>query len=253
MKSFLKIFLKHYLRIITKAVLFFHRPTVIAVSGSINKNFVKKEIKSRLLKNNLKVRANPKNFNTEIGLPLAILNLPSGYNEYKKWIPTIVEAPLKVFQKNFPDFLVLSLGTSDEGDMKYLLSIVKPDIAIITDITQRYREGFSDMNNLVKEYKILTKKTKKEGLLIINSDNYRVKSLGKKSKQRTIYFGFNDNADFQIVKSKRNKLGQSVKIKNGEKESTLNINKFGKHHAYAFVIGQIVENELKNTLKIDKK
>lgn len=244
MKSFLKIFLKHYLRIITKVILFIHRPTVIAVSGSTNKNFVKKEIKSRLQKNNLNVRANPKNFNTEIGLPLAILNLPSGYNEYKKWIPAIVGAPFKVFQRNFPDFLVLSLGTSDEGDMKYLLSIVKPDISIITDITQRYREGFSDMNNLVKEYKILTKKTKKEGLLIINSDNYRVKSLGEKSKQRTIYFGFNDNADFQIIKAEKNKKGQTIKIKHKEKESTLNISKFGKHHAYAFVIGQIVEDEL---------
>ncbi|MGM0629394.1 MAG: Mur ligase family protein [Patescibacteria group bacterium] len=243
MKNFLKIILKYYLKIFTKLTLMIHRPIIVAVSGSSNKNFVKMEIKRRLKSKGLSVRANPKNFNTEIGMPLAILNLPSGYNEYRKWIPAILSAPVKVLQKNFPDVLVLSLGSSDEGDMKYLLTVVRPHISVITDINQKYKEGFSNMNALVREYQTLTRKTRKDGSLILNSDNYRVKELGKK-KDRVFYFGFSENADAQILKVQKNEKGQKVEIKSNGDLSSHQINRFGTHHAYAFAIGSVVEKEV---------
>ncbi|MEA2092548.1 MAG: Mur ligase family protein [Patescibacteria group bacterium] len=237
MKFILKIFLKYYLKVITKIVLFIHKPVVVAVAGSTNKSFVKKEVKKKLEEVGFSVRANPKNFNTEIGLPLSILYLPSGYNEYKRWIPAILKAPLKIFQKKFPDFLVLSLGSSDKGDMNYLLSIIKPDISIITNITQRYKEGFSDMNNLVDEYQILAKKTRKEGVLVLNIDNYRVREVGENKKQKILYYGTNKDADIFISKIEKNKKGQKVSIKQQGRKKDYQINKFGEHHAYAFAVG----------------
>ena len=92
MKKILKIFLKLYLKILTKIALCIHRPLVIAVAGSINKPFVKMAIKDVLTEAGFKCRANPKNFNTEIGLPLAILYLESGYNSYRKWAEIVVKA-----------------------------------------------------------------------------------------------------------------------------------------------------------------
>ncbi len=248
MKSILKTILKYYLKIITKLVLLIRKPVVIAIAGSTNKNFVKQEIKFRLQEMGFKARVNPNNFNTEIGLPLSILFLPSGYNEYRKWLPAILKAPLRIFEKNFPEFLVLSLGTSDEGDMKYLLSIIKPNISIITDITQRYKEGFSDMDNLVKEYEILAKNTDKKGVIILNSDNYRVAGIGDNKKQKIIYYGFNDQADARIVQLKKNEKGQKIRIKCGNQESDHQIYKFGKHHAYAFIVGIAVKEELTKNL-----
>lgn len=245
MKTLFKFLLKHYLRIITKIVLVIHRPTIIAVAGSTNKNFVKQEVKKRLEEMNLSVRANPKNFNTEIGLPLAILYLPSGYNEYKKWFPTILKAPLKIFQGNFPEFLVLSLGTSDEGDMKYLLSIVKPNISIITEINQKYKEGFSDMDNLVKEYETLIKNTDRRGSLILNCDNYRIREIAKNKPQRKIFYGFDARSEARILAAEKNKKGQEIKISYKQEDSVHQIPKFGKHHAYAFIVGYIIKKDLK--------
>ncbi|MFP4539555.1 MAG: Mur ligase family protein [Candidatus Paceibacterota bacterium] len=245
MKRVLKIFLKYYLKVVTKLALFVHRPTVIAVAGSTNKNFTKREIKKRLQDAGLKVRANPKNFNTEIGLPLAILDLQSGYNEYQDWLPALFTAPLRIFQRNFPDHLVLGLGTSDEGDMKYLLSIVKPDISVITEITQRYKEGFSDMDNLVQEYRTLADRTRSGGLLILNADNYRVKDIGKGvGNKKVIYFGSNGNADIRITKAEKNETGQRLVFRYGEKEEVEQINRFGRHHLHAFLIGFIIKKEL---------
>ncbi|MFP4022514.1 MAG: Mur ligase family protein [Candidatus Paceibacterota bacterium] len=229
----------------TKMTLFVHQPTIIAIAGSTNKNFTKREVRRQLNKAGINVRANPKNFNTEIGLPLAILNLQSGYNEYQDWLPTLFTAPLRIFQRNFPDLLVLSLGTSDEGDMKYLLSIVKPDISVITEITQRYKEGFSDMDNLVQEYRTLADRTRSGGLLILNTDNYRVKDIGKGvGNKKVIYFGSNGNADIRITKAEKNETGQRLVFRYEKKEEVEQINRFGKHHLYSFLIGFIIKKEL---------
>ncbi len=230
--------------------IFINKPVIIAIAGSTNKNFTKREIRSRLKEMGVGVRANPKNFNTEIGMPLAILDLPSGYNEYKKWLPTIFKAPLKVFEKDFPEFLILTLGTSDEGDMQYLLSIITPRISVITDITQRYREGFSDMNNLVKEYGTLIEKTEKEGILILNRDNYRIKELGDGTDKKTVYFGFDEKSDIRIVDNEKTEVGQKIRLRSEKSDEVRDINRFGKHHAYAFAIGQIVEQEIKKDPKI---
>ena len=177
MKTALKQFLKYYLKYITKLVLLIHRPLVIGVTGSINEVFTKDEIKRQLTATGLEARSNPKNFNTEIGLPLAILNLPSGYGSYKDWLPIIWQAFESIFNLKFPKILILGLGVSDPGDMKYLMSLVKPKIAVITDITQRYIASFADMNKLAKEYEYFIKLMDKDGYLILNHDNQPIKKL----------------------------------------------------------------------------
>ena len=243
MKRTFKFFLKHYLKLFTRITLFIHKPKIIAIAGSTNKNFVKKEIKRRLLEKGFTVRANPKNFNTEIGLPLAVLNLSSGYNEYSKWIPTLAKAPFTMFEKNFPDFLILTLGTSDEGDMNYLLSIFKPHISIVTDITQRYREGFNEMNDLVREYETLINRTEKRGAVILNCDNYRVKELGKNTPIKKIFFGFSDDADIKIESLKKSKTGQNLIIKRDGSYENFEMKRFGRHHAYAFASAFALDKE----------
>ncbi|SRR6056297_330804 len=246
MKSFFKIFLKYYLKLITKLVIQIHRPLVIGVAGSTNKNFVKKEVKARLQELGVSARANPKNFNTEIGLPLAILYLESGYNEYRKWLPIILKAPLRIFQKDFPEYLILGLGTSDEGDMEYLLSMIKPQISIITDITQRYKEGFADMDELVREYEILARKTRKNGTLILNADNYRVKKIGENKPQKVIYYGQDQEAQARITDAEKIRTGQILKLDLQGEIKEYQIPKFGQHHIYAFVIGLIIKKVLED-------
>lgn len=242
MKNILKQILKYYLKFMTQIVLLLRRPTVIAIAGDTNKTFVKNEIKKVLKERGYNVRANPKNFNTEIGLPLAILYLPSGYNYYTKWLPTIYKAPLAIFQKNFPDYLVLELGSSDAGDMKYLLSIVKPKVSIITDITRKYLHGFSDMNELVGEYRLLAQKTNKQGLLILNNDNTRIRSLAEDVDVRKVLIGFKERSNPQIINIKREEQGEVATIKHNEKEKTYNLDRFGQHHVYALTAGLVINN-----------
>lgn len=241
MKIFFKILLKYYLKYISKLVLFIYKPIIIVVAGSANKHFVKQEIKKRLLEKGFSVRSNPKNFNTEIGMPLAILNLPSGYNCYKKWLPIFFLAFKKIFQADFPKFLVLSLGSSDPGDMKYLLKIIKPEIAVIIEITQRYMEGFSGLNGLLNEYACLAEKLNKKNLLLLNNDNLRISSLKHRANAKVITFGFSKNSDCQADILKRTTSGQNIKIIFKNKFHNYNIKKFGRHHVYARMAGLIIQ------------
>lgn len=244
MKKIFKIILQYYLKIITKIVLWIHRPIIITVSGSVNKSFVRDEIKRVLEAQGKTVRANPKNFNTEIGLPLAILNIESGYNSYRRWIPVIASAARAIFQKNFPKYLVLELGVAQKEDMRYLLSLVSPKIAVVAEITQRYIESFSGMDKLVGEYIYLAKNIKKGSKLILNWDNETVRNLKKYSRVPVLYFGNNSKeVDGEIKEIVKEADGIRVKMRYGEKESEVKIKKFGAHHALAATVGWMIKEE----------
>lgn len=245
MKPIFKIILQYYLKYVTKLVLFIHEPVIIAISGSTNKSFVRDEVKRVLREKGLSVRVNPKNFNTEIGLPLAILDLPSGYNSYRNWIPVLKQSLFCVIKKEFPSYLILELGISKKGDMNYLLSIVSPKISIVTDITQRYLESFSGMDDLVDEYKLLVERTEEIGTTILNFDNVRVKNLAKYSKARVCFFGENDGADWQAKNIRRSEKGEIFELFHGSKSERLEISRFGVHNVLASIAGKIIDENLK--------
>lgn len=242
MKNIFKILLKYYFKSITKIVLLIHRPYIIAITGSTNKTFAKDEINKILREKKFSVRSNIKSFNTAIGLPLAILNLPSGYNQYLDWLPAILKAPLIIFDFNFPKFLVLELGISNPGDMKYLLSLICPKIAIITDITQRYLDAFGSMTKLVGEYRYFVKKINKKGLVILNYDNIKIRELANISPAPVIFFGTSKEADWSGELISHNEKGQLVKIKNKEKIFEYLINRHGDHHIYSVLISLIIKD-----------
>jgi UDP-N-acetylmuramyl pentapeptide synthase len=144
-----------------------------------------------------------------------------------------VQAVGAVFQKNFPEFLVLELGVSKKGDMKYLLSVVRPEVSVITNITQRYIESFSGMDSLSVEYKYLSKKTKKNGLLVINRDSSRSKEIAKKALAKVSFYGKNQECQSRIGSIERGSAGEVVEIETSGKMKRETLDRFGEHHAYA--------------------
>lgn len=252
MKPLCKIILQYYLKIITKIVIFIHRPMIIAVAGSVNKTFIRDAIKESVVTAKYRVRSNPKNFNTEIGLPLAILNIGSGYNSYKRWLPVVRDAFYAIFQKDFPECLVLELGVARRGDMRYLLSLVSPRISVITDITQRYVESFAGMDHLVGEYAYLVKRTAHDGRVFLNRDNKRVRLLKKYSHAKVISFGLSSCDGLSncgiITNMEKKKNGINVKMCYGSQKKEVHIPRFGTHHALGVLIGWIVCKEI-DTIK----
>lgn len=91
---------------------------VIAVTGSMGKTTTK-EFLATLLEEKYRVAKTPGNYNTQVTVPLTLLNLEGEY-----------------------DVIVLEMGMGRLGEIARLVSIAPPDIAIVTKIAPAGMESF---------------------------------------------------------------------------------------------------------------
>lgn len=111
----------------SKNVLNVSQAKIIAVTGSLGKTTTKGFIAS-LLKNKFKVSASPGNSNSQIGLPLAILNHTSADD----------------------DVIVLEMGMTMSGQLSKLIQIAPPDIAVVTTVALVHAENFESLEGIAK-------------------------------------------------------------------------------------------------------
>ncbi len=253
MKKILKVVVQVYLKFLTKLVLLRHKPFVIAVAGTTNKTFVKETILDELGRD-ADVRGNPKSFNTEIGLPLAVLFLPSGSASIFRWVDVLLTGTcISIFSRKFPKILVLEMGVDRPGDMKYLLSLVKPKIAIITNVDRNFPGLETTLDDIAKEFAILAKEIPSDGTLILNGDDIRTKNLAIGLKSKTILFGEDESSDAIISDLEESDAGQSFSLDYKKKKEFFEIEKHGRHNVDALVVAKIVIDELDRTKIREKK
>ncbi len=192
-------------KIVIKLLAFFsnkiikkYQPKVIGISGSVGKTGVKEYIEF-VLKNKFRVRASIKNYNNEFGLPLSIIGMISPGKNIWGWFKVFSKGLklLIIKDKNYPEILVLEMGVDRIGDMDYLLSIIKPDIGILTNISHSHIEYFGNLEQIKKEKSKLFKNLNKNGIAILNSDNSYLKELLPELKNITFSYGLNEEADFR--------------------------------------------------------
>jgi UDP-N-acetylmuramoyl-tripeptide--D-alanyl-D-alanine ligase len=99
---------------------------VIGVTGSVGKTSTKQLI-AALVAPQRRVAANPANFNTEIGLPLAVLAAPPG-----------------------TEVLVLEMGMRGFGQIDELARIAEPDVGVITNIGPVHLELVGDLAGVAR-------------------------------------------------------------------------------------------------------
>ncbi len=241
MKIILRHILASYLGLLARILLTYRRPLIIAVAGTVNKGFAVTAIAEELRHRGYSVETPPHNFNTEIGLPLAILGLPSGYDSYRAW-KRIIWRALWALKRPLAGVFVLELGIYRPGDMKALLAIIKPRIAIVTDITQRYRENFGGLDRLVAEYRLLLSSVANDGLAVLNYDTIVVRELASSATCPVSYVSLSSGTDNEVATALIEKLssGQRVKFSIDGEVSEEVIDRFGRHHALVRLIGRRV-------------
>ncbi len=247
MKKIFKVIVQFYLKWLTKIVLLRHKPFVIAVAGTTNKTFVKESILDELGRDT-NVRGNPKSFNTEIGLPLAVLFLPSGFDSIFRWVDVLLTGTcISIFSRKFPKILVLEMGVDRPGDMKYLLSLVRPKIAIVTNVDRNFPELEIALDDIAKEFAVLAKAIPVDGTLILNGDDVRTRNLASIANSKTIIFGKDKSCDAVISNIKENDAGQSFAFDYKMQKKFFEIERPGRHNINSLVIAKIVADELEQT------
>jgi UDP-N-acetylmuramyl pentapeptide synthase len=115
-----------------------------------------KRLFGELLGSHYRVRTNPRSYNTEIGLPLAVLNLEIDTRSLWNVLRTLAQAAWTAFCSNEKlEVLVLELGVRQAGDMRQLLRTVRPDIAVLTTLTPSYSTDVDVLRTLQDEVKDL--------------------------------------------------------------------------------------------------
>jgi UDP-N-acetylmuramoyl-tripeptide--D-alanyl-D-alanine ligase len=145
--------------------------SVVAITGTAGKTTTK-EITALVLSKRLKVHKNEGNINNEYGIPLTILSMP--YN---------------------CDVLVIEVGINHIGEMKVISDIVKPDIAIATNIGPGHIGFFGSLEKIAKEKEELFIRLPDDGCAILNADDSYTSSFSTFAMKLT--FGIDNNADIK--------------------------------------------------------
>ena len=116
------------------------RPRIVAIAGSRGKT-VMKRLLTELLGAHFNARSNPLSYNTEVGLPLAVLNVSIDSRHTGSIVAAFARAAWTAcVSRAALDVLVLELGVRHRGEMAEHLRIVRPDIAVITGLVPSYSE-----------------------------------------------------------------------------------------------------------------
>jgi alanine racemase len=151
--------------------------TVIGITGSNGKTIVKEWL-NQLLENDFSIVRSPKSFNSQIGVPLSVLNINPSNN-------------LAIFEA----------GISKSGEMNNLAKIIQPTIGILTNIGNAHDEGFKNRRQKINEKLLLFQNAQQ---LVFCSDDKNISNqinlFSHKNKRLKLFSWGKNKSDLLQVK-----------------------------------------------------
>lgn len=138
---------------------------VVAVTGSIGKTTTK-DMTAALLTTLGPVLKTEGNLNNQYGLPLTLLRLRGEHRA-----------------------AVLELGMSAPGELRALVAIAHPDVAVITRIAPVHLEFFASLDAIAEAKAEILEGLAPRGTAVLNGDDPRVARIGERFAGRVVWFG----------------------------------------------------------------
>lgn len=242
-KKFFRKIIQYLLWFQAKLILWRYQPLVIGVTGSCGKSSTKEAI-YYALKNYFSVAKSHENLNTEIGLPLTIIQGKDAKKNVFLWFYNIIHTfyLLLIKNKNYPKILILEMSEDHPGIMRYLYQLAKPKIGVISWINEIpvHASYFSNAHEVHQEIQTLVTSLSDDGTAILNSDNAIIMSIKNKIKGKIMTYGFRNAdvliSDYNLIASKNDllSLGMTLRIEYQGSYVPLKLKSiFGKPQAYA--------------------
>lgn len=138
---------------------------VVGITGSVGKTTTK-DLLNNLLSTLGNTIAPIGSFNNEIGLPLTALRV----DEHTR-------------------FLVAEMGASHMGEIRYLTSLVRPDIAVVLKVGVAHVGEFGSADNIRKAKQEIVEALDEHGVAVLNADDERVRTMAAAAPGKIIWFG----------------------------------------------------------------
>ncbi|QVL58246.1 MAG: UDP-N-acetylmuramoyl-tripeptide--D-alanyl-D-alanine ligase [Simkaniaceae bacterium] len=161
-------------------------PLVIGVTGTVGKTTAKEFI-AGILSEKFRVAKNPGSMNSQVGLPLTILN----------W-------------EGEDEILVLEMGMSEKGELSRLIEIAPPEIGVLTKLSLAHSAFFNDLDGIA-EAKCELFKSKKIKQAFLNQDTAEFKAVQNIDAPKTWFEKCTLKAPFSEPQLLEN-LGAAVSI-----------------------------------------
>ncbi|MCD7750330.1 MAG: UDP-N-acetylmuramoyl-tripeptide--D-alanyl-D-alanine ligase [Lachnospiraceae bacterium] len=140
---------------------------VVGVTGSVGKTSTKEMI-AAALSGKFRVLKTAGNYNNEVGVPLTILRIRDEH-----------------------EAAVIEMGINHFGEMERLTAIVRPDIAVITNIGQCHLENLGDRDGVLKAKTAIFQGLPENGRAVLNGDDDKLVTVQEVRGRRPVYFGRN--------------------------------------------------------------
>jgi len=199
---------------------FFPDITIIGVTGSYGKTSTVRAI-TAVLSQKYKVLTTDINLDTLYNLPITLLKLRPGYQK-----------------------LVLEYGVDHKNEMDYHLSLVKPQIAVLTGInpTHSDEELLGSLEGIIKEKTKLLDALPERGLVILNYDDVKVREIGEGLKNKKIFYSIKTPTDFWADEIEVSFEGTSFTLRHPEGKIKMKTGLIGVHFVQdalaAIIIGR---------------
>ena len=156
---------------------------VVGITGSVGKSTTK-EMVACVLGSTYRVAKTPANHNNDIGLPMTVLSIPED-----------------------AEIAVLEMGMNHFGEISYLTSIAKPDLAVITNIGTVHVEYLGSVEGILRAKLEILEGMAEGSTVLFNGDNALLWNLRGTLDKNIVYFGV-QNPESQI-------LGQQIMQNDG--------------------------------------
>jgi UDP-N-acetylmuramoyl-tripeptide--D-alanyl-D-alanine ligase len=201
MKDTFKKIIAKILELESRAIIKKYQPKIIAITGSVGKTSTKDAIYAVISKS-FHARKSEKSFNSDIGVPLTILGCNNAWNDPVKWLMNIwLGLSYIIFNKSYPEWLVLEVGADRPGDIKKISKWLKPDVVVVTKFANVpvHIEYFKSKDEVVAEKGHLVDALKHNGALILNSDDADVYAFKNKTTNQIITYGLLGDAEVKAT------------------------------------------------------
>lgn len=195
---------------------------VVGITGSNGKTTTKDMVNS-IVGTSFKVHKTKGNLNSQIGLPLTILEISED-----------------------DEIVVLEMGMSERGQIARLSKIAQPDIAIITMIGLSHIASLGSREEIAKVKLEIIDGLKENGLLIFNGDEPLLKEVQNTYNTRPFRFiTFGENTDNDIYTTSVFEESGEFKFLTNKRNSTqFTLPLMGKHNVQNALAAIAVGNEL---------
>lgn len=221
----------NFFGILAKIYINKQKPFVIWITGSIWKTSCRM-IVSEILQKHLPekiIYTSSKNFNWELWMSLNILWIWNYEPQILSILKTIFSSIKRsLFWKKFYDIIVLEYGIDHIWEMDFLLSIVKPNIWILTKIDKVHSSQFKSKEIIANEkYKLLQNTL---DFCFLNIDDEFSKKYENTINCKNYYFSTNNNF-FSLIKEK-NEIKNSFNLIIDDKKTTIQTNLIWKENIW---------------------